>query len=325
MELEVVKHQIGYYARQVGDLIWCKLGFSLVYAAMVPHGIALQGLALLFVMDFLCGVWVAHKTHSLTSAGVRRGVAKALVYTLFISAVALCEHSVLQTGFITTGAIGLLGATELLSITENLVMLGLPIPYGAKVLRMISQKAKNFGFNFDAEDINSLGYAKDLVEIITIRVPQLRDPELRTCMKVFTTEWYSYTRELTEQAFMGGRELAGERIRASIEKTIVDTHSILTRLSIPLAVQRTFLQNWAGDLISRLLSQVAEVTLSNLPTDCKPDRVREAVTLMLYRLINEVDDLDGLDRPLETRPDIHIAPGAAADLTRPVAPDVDPV
>lgn len=323
MELALLKTQVIYYLKQGGNVLWGKLGFGLLYAALVPHTVALQGLTLLFVMDFLCGVWVARKTKSLSSSGLRRGVAKAFIYTLFISAVALAEHSVLKTGYITTGAIGLLAATELLSITENLVMLGLPIPYGAKVLRMVSQKAKNFGFNFNAEDVNGLGYAKDLVSIITVSVPKLRDPTLRTCMEVFATQWYSFIRELNEEAFMGNRDLARERVRAGLERTIIDAHAIMTRKGVSVIHQRTFLQDWCGAVIGQLIAQAGEVAMSDrVAGSDKPERVREAVALMLYRLLDEVDGIDAtVADPLEALKSFKVIPGPLSDLTRPPEPE----
>lgn len=315
MEFGIIAAQALYYLKQVGDLVWAKLGFGLLCAALMPHQLALQGLALMTFIDLACGVWVAVKTHSLSSAGMRRGLSKILIYTVFICAVALGEHTVLGTEFCTVGAIGLLAATELLSITENLVMLGLPVPYGAQVLRLVSRKAKNFGFAFNSEDADGLAYAKDLVDIIRVHVPKITDRRLSQIMELYCSGWYAYIRDLGEQPFMGGRDLAWERVRAGLERTMVEIQNQMTRADIPLASQKVFI-GWTTELMGRFFSQAQEVCMSEkLAYGDKPERIREMLALMLYRLLAEVNAVDALyEHPLDQATNLVLKPGISVDI-----------
>ena len=53
-----------------------------------------------------------------------------------------------------------------------------------------------------------------MVDIIRVHVPKPRDAKLRKIMELTCSGWYAYIRDLHEQPFMGGKELAWERVRA---------------------------------------------------------------------------------------------------------------
>ncbi len=291
MMLALLKTQLLYYARQVGDFIWWKLGLSLVAAALAPHGLELKGLALIVIIDLICGVWVAAKTHTLSSAGMRRGVAKMLIYFLFLGVVAIAEHSVLDTVICTRVAIGILLATEVLSVTENLVMLGLPIPYASNVLQLVSNKAANYGVNVDVSNPQKLAAVNDVIYMISTTVPAVRDRTLRNCLGIFVSNYYQFMHEPTVGTFSGSKELAWERVRQAMDRSLIDIKSTMIRESIPASARAVFM-SWAEPLLSCFYGTARLICDSDAPVDDKLSRLRDALVLMLFRLIKIAQDAE---------------------------------
>jgi phage-related holin len=292
MEFALLGQQLIYYAKQAAAFFWYKLGLGLILVALAPHALALHGLALIFVLDFICGVWVAKRTRTLSSLGMRRGIAKLLIYFIFIGAVALAEHSVLQTTVCTLTAIGILSATEVLSIVENLVLLGLPIPYASKVLSMVSNKAANYGIKIDVDDASSMASARDVITMIEVTIPGIDNADLRICMEIFTSNWYQFMRSLDPSSFAGSHELMWERLRHALDRTMIEIRTQLMKDSgqVAVATQNVFLMDWAGSHLAAFYT--AAKAASDLDGDpvLKIDSIRDALCLMLFRMVQLAQD-----------------------------------
>lgn len=292
MEFALLKLQMVYYTKQVFNFLWVKCGPAILWAALVPHSIALQGLCVLFGLDFICGLWVAKRTHTLSSSGMRRGISKLLIYFVFISAVALAERTMLETNGITLVAIGLLAMTEVLSITENLVMLGLPIPFAAKVLRLVNNKAGNYGMKIGA-DADSFATLKDMVDLLEDVIPTYRNALLRVLLTVYLSHWYEFSRDLDSASLAGTPDLVTERVRNQLSRVMIDIRAALTRESVPPGVQDIFLNQWIKSLYACLLAKIdAKIADESASTADKIDSIRESVALMLYRVIKETARYD---------------------------------
>lgn len=292
MEFALLKLQMVYYTKQVFNFLWVKCGPAIVWASLVPHSIALQGLCVLFGLDFFCGIWVAKRTHTLSSSGMRRGISKLLIYFVFIAAIALAERTMLETNGITLVAIGLLAMTEVLSITENLVMLGLPIPYAAKVLRLVNNKAGNYGMKIGA-DADSFATLKDMVDLLEDVIPTYRNALLRILLTVYLSHWYEFSRDLDAAALAGTPDLVRERMRNQLSRVMIDIRAALTREAVPPGIQDIFLNQWIKGLYARLLAQVdGKIADDTASSADKIDSIREAVALMLYRAIKETAPYD---------------------------------
>lgn len=298
MEFALLWAQCLYYVKQTIATLWCKVLVVAVYVpismALMPHWSTLQALFLLFVTDFVCGVWVAKKTKTLSSFGMRRGLAKAAIYVIFISSVALAEHSSFGTDVATIGAMGLLAATEVLSITENLVLLGLPIPYAAKVLRMVSTKARSMGIDV-GDDPGAAAAVKDMVDLLETTIPAFKDKTLRKCLDVYVSHWYLFMRDLQPGSMIGDPELVAERVRNHIDHVLCDIRASMTREGIALETQKIFLNVWNQALLARLIGQVKSCCLDvTVVEDDKIDRIRDQLVLMSLRLVRFAQKVDGV-------------------------------
>lgn len=297
MEFSLLSQQLFVYVKQACNYFWQKLGFALLFGVLAPHSLAIHGLALVFLLDFICGVWAAKKTRTLSSTGMRRGVAKLLIYFIFIDAVALAEHSILQTTICTNTAIGILCATEVLSIIENLVVLGLPIPYASKILAMVSNKAANYGIKLDIDSNSSMASSRDIITIIEVTIPAIVDRPTQRCMRVFCSNWYQWMRSLDGPMFSGSHDLVWERLRHSMDRTLIEIRSFMTKESVPLALQDVFLKDWAGTVLTAFYTS----TQTGAQTDAEPmkriEMVQDALCLMLLRLVQVAQDKKALVLP----------------------------
>ncbi len=321
MEFSLLKSQVFYYINQVLSLLGIKALVALLFAALVPHQITIQVLVALFTVDFITGVWVAKQMRRLSSAGMRRGLAKILIYFVFVAVVAMAEQSVIGSAHATKAAIGLLVATELVSIVENLIWLGLPVPYAAKVLSVVSSKAKNFGFRTAVDDSDvALTYTRDMVEILNNNVPRIRDTTLRECLKVYCASWYTFIRDLEPKQFEGSKELVWARLSATLDRVLVEMQTTMARGRVPRLHRDAFLNNWNKALLGRLFQQLQGVCMTDLSADDKVTQTRDYLMLMIYRLVNEAESLDRqVDNPLVAKKD-HVI--ARDDTIPPVAIEV---
>lgn len=293
MEFALVKSQLIYYVKQVATAIWQKAAIAVLWAALVPHAVALQGLLALYLIDFGCGLWVARRTRTISSSGMRRGVAKLFIYFIFISTVALCESSITKTEFLTATAIGLLAATEVLSVTENLVLLGLPVPFAAKFLSLVSHKAGAYGIPLPKHDQNSMSALKDILNLIDDTVPTVKDDMLRDCLRVYIISWYQLYRSLDEGGFAGSPALVSERLRTQMEQVLVDARMRMVKDSVPKASQEAFMTIWNKALLAQLFSAVQLIVDNDKATPGQRlEQVREQIVLMLYRIVHDTQVID---------------------------------
>jgi phage-related holin len=284
--------QLVYYSQKILQVFWVKVIIGILLAALAPQAAALSGLITLFCIDLGCGVWVACKTKTLSSYGMRRGFAKLILYVVFICTVAVCEHNVLHTDFVTFAAIGLLSATEVLSIMENLVLLGLPIPYAAQILKIVGSSAKAWGINV-AEDPGAAAAIRDMVTILEATVPELTDPVLRTCLDEFTKRWYQHMRGLATGDMIGDLALVRVRSLSQLDRVLNDIRSDLSRHDIDAPSQRIFLDSWCRQVLSRLYSEVGRISGDGVLTDNqKIDQMRDQIVLMCLRVAAEAERLD---------------------------------
>ena len=290
MEFALLGQQLVYYTKSASTYLLPKLGFGLILLALAPHALALQGLAMLVAIDFICGVWAAKRSRTLSSLGMRRGIAKMLIYFIFINAVALAERSVLNTNVCTMTAIGILSATEVLSIVENLVILGLPIPYAAKILSLVGNKAAMYGIKLDLDDPSLMASAKDVLTLIDTVIPEIEDPLVQTCLETFASQWYQFMRSLEPTMFTGSHDLMWERLKHAMDRTLVDIHSELTKNSVPVAAQTMFLEGWAGELLKAFRTTAQVTATADLEPMKRIASVQDALSLMLFRLVQVAKD-----------------------------------
>jgi len=151
---------------------------ALVIATFTPIAYSLMILYILMGIDLGLGVWKGVSFQSFSSKRLRMGLGKIILYAIGIVAVRLLEQQIhAPNTMLTDTLIIFLSITELISIIETLVLLGVPIP-SEKIIKMITDNIKIDGIHFSCDkEIN-----KNIEEINKIRllnVPAIPDKATR--------------------------------------------------------------------------------------------------------------------------------------------------
>lgn len=86
-------------------------------------------MTMLVILDIISGVIVAMKHKCITSRQFSKSMFKLLAYVFAIGAVRLLEYSAFDNSFMLSKMmIGILAVTEGISILENSILMGLPLP-----------------------------------------------------------------------------------------------------------------------------------------------------------------------------------------------------
>lgn len=291
----MLKTQLLHYWDQVSQLIGIKGLITLLVAALAPQLLTLHVLVFLFCVDFVTGVLVARQMHRLSSAGMRRGLTKLGIYIVFIAIIALAEHAVLGTEIATMGAIGLLVCTELISIVENLVWLGLPVPYASKVLALVSSKTSALGFKTDINDADpSLSYTRDIHDIVQHNIARLAQPNLAQALKIYCAVWYGFIRDIDAELFTGAPELGWARVKVTVGRAQLDFEEALQKSDGKYAG----VSGIGGAATAKLLKAIQPLCMAkDVPGDQKVAQVRDQAMLMCYRVVGEIEILDQKPAP----------------------------
>jgi len=289
MELSSALYQVLYYLRQIWEFVWGKVLVAGIAAAFTPNANMLVVLAVLYLLDYACGIAVAIRLHNVSSSRMRRGVSTLVLYATFIFAIGLCENAITDgaSHYVTSIAIGVLICTELISVIENLVKLGLPVPFASRMVRMLASKAKDLGvpIGLDATAV-SLGYTKDLVSMINVHIPRLQDPSLRRLMKIYYVQWLQFLQWLNTQDWSPTTALAWARLDARYTELFAAAKSEAQSIVASPQVIHQFFDDWIIEGFYKVRGESLK-TLKYVhdPADRQDLLGRSAVT-MLYQMLN---------------------------------------
>jgi len=106
-----------------------KMSIAFAGAILAPVQYNVQILFILVVLDLFVGVWKALRQHNFSSRRLRMGVGKIILYLVAIFAIRLVEQQFgTQTTIASRFLITFLSVTELVSLCESMIALGVPIP-----------------------------------------------------------------------------------------------------------------------------------------------------------------------------------------------------
>ena len=164
------------YSRLIGlsHMGWYKALVSLVIATFVPISYAIMILYLLMGFDLFLGIWKGIAFQSFSSHRLRLGVSKIVLYSISFIVVRLIEQQLhLPNTLLADTLIIFLSATEVISIIETLVLLGVPIP-SQKIIKFITDNIKIDGVRFSKDqEINNA--VEEIHKIQVFHVPAILD------------------------------------------------------------------------------------------------------------------------------------------------------
>lgn len=120
-------------------------GFG-TFISLLIDGMGMAVIILIVVMgiDYVTGLMQAWHNKQLSSEIGIRGIIRKIYILLLVAAIYLCENFIFGTEHVGDGVVIAYIAIELLSITENGVKMGVPMPpYVKNLLEVVKRKTKN--------------------------------------------------------------------------------------------------------------------------------------------------------------------------------------
>ncbi len=292
---------------------------GLLSASLVPHAEMLIGLALMFLLDWCFGVWNAWRTHRLSSSGMRRGITKATVYAGFIAATATVEYLTTGTKVLTAGIISIALLTELMSIAEHSVALGVTFGGAEKIREWSRAKLALYGVVYETVSAEDSPECKNAHELLVKQAPTISDNKLRLAAEIYLQEWYHWMCSVKATDLDGDLHTALSRMRHEIHYVTFNINNNMLKAGLEPKFVRLLLNEWLGDLVSRMETR-AKFIIENSQDMPPAMRCRAVRSVVLYHLNRFVFGV----RALETEANGE-TPSSLLPALQPLADDSDVV
>ncbi|MGE5329772.1 MAG: phage holin family protein [Deltaproteobacteria bacterium] len=179
------------FLKDIGNFWQVKVLTGLFITLFSPVQFSFFVLIILIVIDTLTGTAQACKFKRFSSNGLRKAVNKIVMYSISIITARLLEMGILyffETFLISQFIIGFLIFTEVISVIENLVLLGVPIP--KNFISVLLQNIKMLGLeNVIRQSIDDYSESKEIEEIINYQLPAIRNQQMRKLIEIEFEGW----------------------------------------------------------------------------------------------------------------------------------------
>jgi len=175
----------------IAELWYIKLLVGIVITIFAPIQMAFFALLILIIIDTITGIAQAVRFKRFRSSFLRKAVNKTILYGLCIITIRLLEQGILyffNTTVISQITLGFLIVTEVISILENLVLLGVPLP--TDFLTVLLKNIKVFGLeNIVRQSLQDFSESKEIDEIIHYQIPTLNNLNMRKILEIKFEVW----------------------------------------------------------------------------------------------------------------------------------------
>jgi len=267
-----------------------KLLFSIIVVLFAPFKIALLILFIMVLMDTLTGCIYAFRIKKFSSAKLRRGLGKFIMYTSSIVVVRLLEigiSEVFKTTTFTNVTVSYLVLTESLSVLENLALLGAPLPMGLKnvILAQIKNNLLGVMFKGGTQNIEILSEVSDM---INYQLTPIKDEKLRDLIKIKLEEWNMFIIQMDKQFKDYGEETNKEliylRVDTQISLTFTKIKERCVEEDIPKSLINSF--NEIHDIrIEQMIYDILEICYGESTTEAMRKKISERIIVYLYQNI----------------------------------------
>ncbi len=293
-ELAAAFAQLKHYAASVYTSVWSKIGVSAVFTALWDQETALTVLAILCGIDFLCGFANAVKLRSVSSNRMRQGFVKLILYAVLVLVVVLLEaHFIPQTeGKLTKAVMAMLAITEFLSIVENLVVLGLPIPFSRQLLYFLARKGRAWGLGGLDATMAEAALSSDIALMLQGPIRRTQDLHLRELLTIYFTRWYVFMKEQPLGAYDNDAGLVWERLRSGIKDLLIGVRLNMIENKIPVDLQDAFMTKWVVESHNDILAKAEESIRSSKESGERSEKVQTLICTVLFRILAKASIAD---------------------------------
>jgi len=156
-----------------------------------PVEVSFIALLVLILIDTFTGMAQACKFKRFSSNGLRKAVNKIVMYSVAIITARLLEMGILYffiTFVFSQFIVGFLILTEVISIVENLILLGVPIP--RNFISVLLRNIKILGLeNIVRQSIDDYSQSKEIEEIINYQLPSIKNQQMRKLLEIEFEGW----------------------------------------------------------------------------------------------------------------------------------------
>lgn len=294
----------GIKVANLADFWLWKTPISLIAVVMLPVKEPMYMLFTLVAIDFITGFAIGVMHHTVSSERICKGVKKILLYSLTVFAVRLVE---IQIGFdsmaISKFVILYLSFTELISIMENLILIGVPLP--ASFIDIIGKQVKIKAI----EDLilrskvvsNEL---RDIEDIIQYHIPKVHSKSLRRLLLAKMTAWAMAVKTVGKARISTNGKKSGElfwlKIKMVFDEAVEEMEKNWEKAKISHQIVDGFTE-WHKDRVDDFYRQAREKALCvgdcegiSQPDKCraclykKKAEIAQSLVLILYQTVTDV-------------------------------------
>lgn len=297
-----------YYSIQLANFLVGKVFLALLGTAFAPHMELLTVLGFLVVLDLMFGMGIAWQRSRFSSAGLRRGCLKIIVYVSLLVAVALTEQAITGTTILTRASLGIMVLTEVTSLLEHALDLGITFPGAILLRRWVRDRAETYGIVYESIPASNCQPVRDLDFIIVTVVPSIKQPWLKPALEVYVNEWRKFILGLKLHDVEGSSDLVWMRLYTLCDNTVKVIRQRMMKQGLDAAFIDTFLSQWTHSIYVTLGQRIRfAVTDDRIISGDKIDVIRDVVSLHCMRLAHAVQKRDN-QASAETIPVVNPLP-----------------
>ncbi|MGH4124502.1 MAG: phage holin family protein [Clostridium sp.] len=245
-------------------------------------------LLVLIILDTITGISTAIKYKRFSSTGLRKATKKIITYSLCVITVRLLEtilNSLITTTMLSQIIIAFLAITESVSILENLILLGVPIP--SNILPILIKTLNIPGLNamlITSKDKHS--EFSDIDDIINYQIPAFEDKYIRNFLEIKCDVMKSTINQiiLIDETTNDNPDILFYRILSTVELGLKDMNKKWSEEKIPIKYIENFSKINQPN-VDKCLEKLKVICYSSKTTKEKKTQIIDCIVIILYQTI----------------------------------------
>lgn len=247
-------------------------------------------LVLLVCIDTIIGIIYARKMQRFSSRGLKKIVNKIFTYSISIITIRLLEIIIVEiysTSFLTNTIIAFLALTEVVSIMENLTLLGVPI--STRILSIVLETLKIGQISKETKEDTS-DYTKEIDDIINYQLPEFVGfKEMRKLNEIQFVVWKDIVKQI-DMSFNTEKMLSNEYVYyktiSLIELGLKDMKIRWQEEDISFEYIISF-SRLLRRMLDKLKIKINDISYSSDNILVKKQKLIESIITMLYKYVLE--------------------------------------
>jgi toxin secretion/phage lysis holin len=245
-------------------------------------------LLLLIILDTVTGISTAIKYKRFSSTGLRKATKKIITYTLCLITVRLLEttlNPLVTTAMLSEIIMAFLAITESVSILENLILLGVPIP--SNILLVLIKNLNVPGLNTMLEtSLDKHSGISDIDDIINYQIPDFEDKYMRSFLEIKCNVMKSIINQimLINETTNDNPDILFYKILSSIELGVNDMNKKWVSEKIPIKLIKSF-SDINQPKVDKCLEKLKISCYSGRTTKDIKDEIIDCIVVIIYQTI----------------------------------------